>query len=83
MTPVHYYFPPDKYRLLPPPQQTGYDTEVTALPDRVWVIESGDPGNNLESRLAETSKHLKGFVRVQKVSTPRFAAILFEREPHY
>jgi uncharacterized membrane protein len=82
MTPVHYYFPPDKYQLLPPPQQTGYGTEVTALPDRVWAVESGDPGNNLESRLAETSKHLKGFVSVQKVSTPRFAAILFEREPH-
>ncbi len=79
MTPVQYYFPPQQYLLRPPPQTEG-GTPVTALPDRVWVVESGEPGQ-LESYITETAQQLQGFVPVQEISVPLFGAALYERMP--
>lgn len=70
-TPMNYYLPPDRYRVLPAPAT---DAERTALPDTVWAVGFGENPAEIEDRLLEIVREVPGFVEVERVSTPTSAA---------
>ena len=69
-TPVHYYLPPDRFRLIPPAAVS------PPLPPRVWVVMFGPRGLERAARFAAAS--LPGYEQRTRVSALEAHAALFE-----
>jgi hypothetical protein len=75
--PMHYYLPPDRFRVIPPPDAVVTDT--TALPDTLWIVTFGQDSALVDRRFDDILARTPGYSRIDLLTTATGAAARFAR----